>query len=277
MSKMNINAVNVEDTYFFINLVYFDLSENEIKIEDLINFANLQTLILSCNKIQKINLSLEQTFNNLDTLDLSFNYLTKESISNLKYIPMLRKLILENNELNELPENMSQFQFLEELILDGNLFQSNNYASSFWYCLASIKKLSYLSLSRNNLRGIHTEKLVAGNFMSLTIIDFSYNIVENQHNLICARNFKSLQKLIITGNPFAMSQEHKGLEMEVYARTGGIVVNEEVEKYYLKQKNDKIRLKLNSIKQGKLKMMILKKTKRLFYGNRDALDYCQTY
>ena len=38
---MNINQVNVEDTYFFINLVDLDISENNIHLEDLINFANL--------------------------------------------------------------------------------------------------------------------------------------------------------------------------------------------------------------------------------------------
>jgi len=55
-------------------------------------------------------------------------------------------------------------------------------------------------------------------------LDFSYNNVENQHNLICARNFISLKRLIITGNPFAANNQYKGLEMEVYARTGAEVI-----------------------------------------------------
>lgn len=101
--------------------------------------------------------------------------------------------------------------------------------------------------------------------MNLLVLDFSYNAVENQHNLICARNFRNLKKLIITGNPFSIKAEHKGLEMEVYARTGkqlnlherkkvitksivrtkgGLVVNDDIEKHYLKPKNDKNRLKI---------------------------------
>lgn len=55
------------------------------------------------------------------------------------------------------------------------------------------------------MRGIHTERLAAGNFSTLETLDFSFNSVENQHNLICARNFTELKKLIVTGNPFAVS------------------------------------------------------------------------
>ena len=67
-------------------------------------------------------------------------------------------------------------------------------------------------------------------------LDFSYNAVENQHNLICARNFISLKKLYITGNPFANNQQYKGLEMEVYARAGAEVIIENQKSYYLKSK-----------------------------------------
>lgn len=64
--------------------------------------------------------------------------------------------------------------------------------------------------------------------MILENLDISYNIVENQHNLICARNFKSLKTLAVTGNPFAVAKQHKGLEMEVFARTGAKLINEEI-------------------------------------------------
>lgn len=60
-------------------------------------------------------------------------------------------------------------------------------------------------------------------------------MVENQHNLICARNFKSLEKIIVTGNPFAMYNETQGIEMEIHARTGGKLINEEVPLPYLRK------------------------------------------
>ena len=85
------------------------------------------------------------------------------------------------------------------------------------------------------MRGIHTERLAAGNFGSLELLDFSFNSVENQHNLICARNFTELKKLIVTGNPFALNNEFKGLEMEIYARTGAELIIEQPDQYYLKK------------------------------------------
>lgn len=70
------------------------------------------------------------------------------------------------------------------------------------------------------LLGIHTEKLTPGSFNTLERLDFSYNKAENQHNLICTRNFKTLKILIVTGNPFAFLGQHKGLEKEIYMRVG---------------------------------------------------------
>jgi len=101
-----------------------------------------------------------------------------------------------------------------------------------------------LNVARNYLRGIHTEKLSAGDFYKLEHLDFGYNSCENQHNLICARNFKELKVLVITGNPFGIMKQFKGLEMELYARTGCVIVNKDVERPYLKKPKTKKRLKI---------------------------------
>ena len=77
-----------------------------------------------------------------------------------------------------------------------------------------------MSYSELIYKGIHTEKLIPGNFAALERLDFSYNRAENQHNLICTRNFKGLKVLIVTGNPFAFKGQHKGLEKEIYMRVG---------------------------------------------------------
>lgn len=127
---------------------------------------------------------------------------------------------LAGNELKELPDGMNALRSLEEFDLSFNGFNSEHKAADVWFILATLPNLRILNISRNFLRGIHTEKLVAGNFNTLEKLDFSYNIVENQHNLISARNFQSLQTLDVSGNPFAKAKMHKGLEMEIYAKTG---------------------------------------------------------
>jgi len=121
--------------------------------------------------------------------------------------------------LKELPEEL-HLSALEDFDLSFNSLGSEYKASDLWFSLAMLPKLKILNVSRNFLRGIHTEKLVAGNFNGLEKLDFSYNIVENQHNLISARNFLNLRTLEVTGNPFAVNKAHKGLEMEIYAKTG---------------------------------------------------------
>lgn len=62
---------------------------------------------------------------------------------------------------------MANFSMLQKLNLEGNKFKSDHKASNFWYALASIPILEILSVARNQIRGIHTEKLIAGNFSTL--------------------------------------------------------------------------------------------------------------
>lgn len=127
---------------------------------------------------------------------------------------------LSGNDLKELPDEMNSLSLLEDFDLSYNMFTSEYKASNFWFSLALLPNLRFLNVSKNYLRGIHTERLVAGNFNNLEKLNFSYNIVENQHNLISARNFLSLKSIDVSGNPFANNKAHKGLEMEIYAKTG---------------------------------------------------------
>jgi Leucine-rich repeat (LRR) protein len=131
----------------------------------------------------------------------------------LTLIPCLMNLDLSYNDLNELPDSLEHFMLLKKINLEGNNFRSDYKASNFWASLATLPRIEVISVARNKIRGIHTEKLAAGNFSTLIELDFSFNNVENQHNLICARNFISLKKLYITGNPFALNNQYKGLEM----------------------------------------------------------------
>ncbi len=65
----------------------------------------------------------------------------------------IRTLNLESNELKCLPEDMSNFNNLEEINLNENYFESDSNVSVFWSTLASIKKLKVIKLARNYLRG----------------------------------------------------------------------------------------------------------------------------
>ena len=136
--------------------------------------------------VEKINIAHNQIkdldlthggFDCLQELNMSFNFISFEYINQLNFIPCLMDLDLSFNELDELPDTMEGFSLLKKINLEGNNFSSSKKASSFWASLASLPRIEVISVARNQIRGIHTEKLAAGNFSTLIEIDFSYNIV----------------------------------------------------------------------------------------------------
>lgn len=108
--------------------------------------------------------------------------------------------------------------------------------------------------------------LEAGSFSEVREIDFRSNKVDDQMKLICVRNFENLEKIYVTDNPFVkiyfsglknQGQElnpdgfegdlHKKpslgyefLKTEVFERTGGEVIVENVE-YQMREREKKKR------------------------------------
>jgi len=68
---------------------------------------------------------------------------------------------------------------LEFLDISSNEFKSNQKAAILWKTFASAPNLKHLNVARNYLRGIHTEKLMSGDFFKLEHLDFGYNSCEN--------------------------------------------------------------------------------------------------
>lgn len=249
LSNKNLVDAVENDLAYFENLTRLDLSENSIRdIRKLSALKALNRLELQNNGIEDINFEEKDGLENLLDLDLGYNKIRYPTLLNLSIHPKLRILNLMGNELTDLPDDMSGLASIEILNLSCNRLESNSKASMFWASLASLPCLKDLDVSRNLLRGIHTEKLIPGNFNKIERIDFSYNRAENQHNLICTRNFKSLKVLIVTGNPFASLGQHKGLEKEIYMRVGAILINDIVDIPYLKkQKKGKQPIKFTNL------------------------------
>ena len=98
---------------------------------------------------------------------MSFNYIEPIFIPQLCLLPSLLDLDLSYNDLSTIPESLSNFTYLKKLNLEGNKFKSDEKASAFWASLATLPAIEVISVSRNQIRGIHTEKLIAGNFATL--------------------------------------------------------------------------------------------------------------
>lgn len=220
------------DTYYlklFCNLAHLDLSDNAVKIDLLTGFESLADLNLMCNKIIQLPELPEYVFRCLEILNLSFNHIPSHDLIKLASMTNLYTLDLSANELCTLPENLSGFKQLRDLKLANNLFSTDSVmfsASELFASLASIPHLKKLDISRNKLRGIHSDLLNDRSFPHLQELDFSFNIIDDQLNLSYAAQFGSLQMLIVTGNPFALNRQTEDLEELLQNDNGAVLINE---------------------------------------------------
>jgi len=228
LSGENIVEVEEGDLLFFPNLAYLNISENKVRIEQLANLKALRELHIQYNFIKSLQIEAGM-FPSLEILSLGFNSVPAGHILQLSQLQNLRVLDLSGNELCILPEDLGTFTKLEELNLSSNNFSSDSVVvepGRLFKSLSSIPHLKRLNLAHNALKGFHFEYLNGNNiFDALTELDFSYNKVTDQENLLFCQKLKSLQVLIITGNPIGINNEYKELEQALYHAISAVVVN----------------------------------------------------
>ncbi|CAH2225776.1 E3 ubiquitin- ligase RNF169 [Pelobates cultripes] len=157
VSDRNLTSAHTEDFLQFTCVAYMNASENRLLLEDFSTFPMLRELDISLNEINRIHIKQEH-FPNLEVLDLSYNNLSPDDISQLSVLPQLRVLHLTGNRLTHLPPDMSGshcndlmcFPSLEILMLDNNRL---SHASVFG-CLANLKRLHQLNLDKNGITKI---------------------------------------------------------------------------------------------------------------------------
>mmetsp|Transcript_39281 Transcript_39281/g.59971 ORF Transcript_39281/g.59971 Transcript_39281/m.59971 type:complete len:171 (+) Transcript_39281:580-1092(+) len=126
LDSQNIMEVIEEDLCYFQNLNSIDLSDNHVRLEQLRNLKSLADINLQYNNIRIIPSLASDDFERLETLNLSYNSITPASIRSLFPLKKLRNLDLQANNLVTLPEDIGEFENLEELNLSSNQFSSNS-------------------------------------------------------------------------------------------------------------------------------------------------------
>ena len=121
---------------------------------------------------------------------------------------------------------------VEDLNISSNNFTSDSVVTDpniIFKSLSSLPNMRKLNLSRNSLKAFHFEALSEGGtpppFPQIREIDFSFNKVEDEGNLLYCQKMTNLQLLNITGNPFAMKGGYRELEHILYSTVSAIVVN----------------------------------------------------
>jgi len=231
LSGENIVDVENEDLLFFPNLTYLNVSENRIRLEQLANLRGLRELYMQYNFIRVVQI-VPGMFPLLEVLNLGFNSIPAGHILQFAQLPNLRVLDLSGNELCILPEELSSLKKLEELNLSSNNFSSDSVVvepGKLFKSLSTIPHLKKLNLAHNALKGFHFEYLTSTDlFEPLAELDFSYNKISSQENLLFCQKLKSLQALLITGNPIGINGEYKELEDILYSATSAVIVNHPV-------------------------------------------------
>ncbi|GMH63617.1 hypothetical protein TrRE_jg1622 [Triparma retinervis] len=138
-------------------------------------------------------------FQLLSTLDLSYNTLTIDALSNLAILPNLTDLDITYNMLEKLPKPkvMGNFESLKYLKAGNNGFESDTVLIS----LSSCPRLAEVDLSYNYLQRIPKEVIEEGCFTCLQGLNLTYNYIADEEELLPAVLIERLTRLLVYGNP----------------------------------------------------------------------------
>ncbi|XP_038991799.1 receptor-like protein 15 [Hibiscus syriacus] len=151
----------MKDLDIFTNLRELDMSYNQFKDvvihkdEAQLRLTKLQKLDLSFNHFRDNTFSFLEGLSNLESLVMNGNNLQGSidikglrNLTNLKYLDLSWNQIESLQSYNDAGTKLKQFAHLEELRLDGNLFNNSAFAS-----LKVFSNLKNLSISYNLLKG----------------------------------------------------------------------------------------------------------------------------
>lgn len=196
ISDHRLTSVVEEDLTYFTELLYMDVSENQLPFMSFGALPKLRELRMACNFISVIEDDL-YGFNQLMFLDLSYNQLTVDSILALSTLPILKELDLSGNNLKTLPPDFSTFQSLDKLLLQYNKLDNND----IFISLASIPNLRTLDVSHNYFSKFPTESCSGDRFRFLDTLDISFNYFSREESIEPLIRLPRLLTIMLYGNP----------------------------------------------------------------------------
>ncbi|XP_068086048.1 chaoptin [Anabrus simplex] len=179
-------------------LEYVDLSGNDLKSVEELDFARLprlRILLLSRNQIEAVSESAFHNSTQLQVLDLSSNKLERLGERTFEGLARIEMLNLENNILAELPDSIferSRLQMLENINLARNKFEIpplKTLQRQYFF-------LSSVDLSRNLLHEIPPEDSIMVNIKKL---DLSFNPLSEQAIANVLGEPKTVRELNLAG------------------------------------------------------------------------------
>jgi Leucine-rich repeat (LRR) protein len=196
LSDRHLKTVIEEDLTYFNELLYMDISENQLPFLSFGALPKLRELRMACNFISVIEDDI-YGFNHLMFLDLSYNQLTVDSILALSALPKLKELDLSGNNLKTLPPELSTFQSLDKLLLQYNKLDNND----LFITLTTIPNLRSLDVSHNYFSKFPSEISSHDLFRFLDTLDISFNYFSREENIEPLIYLPRLLTVMLYGNP----------------------------------------------------------------------------
>eukprot|EP00698_Gefionella_okellyi_P001224 TRINITY_DN1113_c0_g1_i1.p1 TRINITY_DN1113_c0_g1~~TRINITY_DN1113_c0_g1_i1.p1 ORF type:complete len:634 (-),score=122.56 TRINITY_DN1113_c0_g1_i1:1781-3682(-) len=208
MCDANLSRVLRRHAARFTNLKKMRLNGNQFVLSELTHFPVLTELFLSCNQLSQIVLP-DNVFAHLQTLDLSYNRLSQQSLRTVGLLPQLRELDLTCNDLTEFPSfnDPPIFTWLETLIAAQNQLTSIDALQA----IGQLPNLLRLDLSKNNIMRLSEQILAFHGYNQLMDLDLSYNLLTKELDVMPVSELPNMQRLVLVGNP--MIRRDKGMPL----------------------------------------------------------------
>lgn len=216
----NITVLEIDLFTGLHDLVYIDLSRNEIKRTEHGLFARLtllKRLNISRNEIDDIPRFTFADLENLETLDVSYNRLRAIPFQVFGPMGKLQYLDISHNQI----ASFLDYYFNPNRQLKQLFLNNNNLVKITSNALVNLKELELLDISSNNLDYI--PKSLFDNFEQLKSLNLSFNQFQNlTHESF--KNLKSLRLINLGGNrlkalPPTLFQHNEFLETVYLERT----------------------------------------------------------
>eukprot|EP00696_Hemimastix_kukwesjijk_P007766 gnl/Hemi2/19852_TR6588_c0_g2_i1.p1 gnl/Hemi2/19852_TR6588_c0_g2~~gnl/Hemi2/19852_TR6588_c0_g2_i1.p1 ORF type:complete len:585 (-),score=203.41 gnl/Hemi2/19852_TR6588_c0_g2_i1:88-1842(-) len=196
LSLVNQGLVELDSEFLkkLTNVTALDLSENRLEFPMFGRMPALRELRMQCNLIADISVPAF-SYETLKSLDLSFNMLGGDCLTELAKLPLLTDLDVSHNDLGFLPADLSAFKHLLSLKLQRTSLETVECLLS----LNSIPGLKYLDVSDNQLVSLPEEL----SFPALTSFIAANNFLEFKDDLAAIARLEGLLLLDLSNCPIA--------------------------------------------------------------------------
>eukprot|EP00762_Andalucia_godoyi_P001000 ANDGO_01923.mRNA.1 Adenylate cyclase len=221
LNNRKLHGAITEDLSYFTKLRYLDVGENNMSFSAFAPLAALEELHMHCNALRIIDPS-PGSFQNLQTLNVSYNLLTSTCLERLTCLPALRFLDLSCNDLRDedFPPDLSGLRLLECLALEKNNLSAHEEVFS---SLASIPCLRELNVNYNQFKQVPRLQFP---FERLEVLSIANNQISTYESLLSCLDCPSMKTVIAHGNPIDVFSADKQALVEDFADNGMLIVFE---------------------------------------------------